>query len=479
MKIKKNPTMRTYLWRYFCTFAIVIMAILWILQIFFLNAFFNTMKLSQLEKIGNDILSEYEMKENFFNFRTEHSFNLGVFANIVSENGDILEGYSYRRFPEKKGDEPHHEDDVFRSQMNKRFVENIKNSPNGKVSYIDTDESNDARFAVFGAYFGTLDGKKMYLHLTSPVERTDTTRKVLQTQLATVSLISMLLALLLAYFIARRLSKPIEKITYSAQKLEKGDYGIAFDSDSYLEISELAQTLNRTSKELSKTEELRKDLISNISHDLRTPLTIIKSYAEMIRDISGSNEEKRNQHTGVIVDETNRLSTLVSDLLDLSKIQSGTAEMNKAPFDINDTASAIMSAFNIYEENDGYKLFSDFNATRNALGDRRRIEQVIYNLIANAINYTGEDKRVFVSTKDVGNSVRFCVKDTGKGIAKDELERVWDKYYKSAKTHTRQAVGTGIGLSIVKNILTAHEANFGVESIEGCGSEFWFELPCE
>ena len=245
-------------------------------------------------------------------------------------------------------------------------------------------------------------------------------------------MISVLLASVLAYFIARRLSKPIEKITDSAQKLAKGDYGIAFESGTYREINELAQTLNRTSEELSKTEELRKDLISNISHDLRTPLTIIKSYAEMIRDISGSNEEKRNVHTGVIIDETNRLSLLVSDLLDLSKIQSGTVAMNKAPFDIGEAAGAILSTFKIYEEKHGYKFTAELETTQNAIGDRRRIEQVIYNLIANAINYTGDDKQVFITAKDVGDKIYFSVRDTGVGIPQDEIDRVWDKYYKSA-----------------------------------------------
>lgn len=475
MKSKgKIPGMRAHLWWYFCTFAIVIMLILWVLQILFLNAFFNTMKLRELKKMGDRILAEYKLSDDFFNFRTEHSFNLGVFANIISEDGEVMEGYSYRRFDGADG-KMHREDD-FRVQMTERFIDSISKADS--VSYIEKNPNDGAQFAVYGAYLGKIDGKKMYLRLSSPVERTDTTRRVLQSQLAVVTVISVLLASVLAYFIARRLSKPIEKITDSAQKLAKGDYGIAFESGTYREINELAQTLNRTSEELSKTEELRKDLISNISHDLRTPLTIIKSYAEMIRDISGSNEEKRNVHTGVIIDETNRLSLLVSDLLDLSKIQSGTVTMNKAPFDIGEAAGAILSAFKIYEEKHGYKFTAVFETTKCAIGDRRRIEQVIYNLIANAINYTGDDKQVFITAKDSGDKIYFSVRDTGVGIPQDEIDRVWDKYYKSAKTHTRQSVGTGIGLSIVKNILTAHGAAFGVKTSHH-GSEFWFELPAE
>ena len=206
--------------------------------------------------MGDRILAEYKLSDDFFNFRTEHSFNLGVFANIISEDGEVMEGYSYRRFDGADG-KMHREDD-FRVQMTERFIDSISKADS--VSYIEKNPNDGAQFAVYGAYLGKIDGKKMYLRLSSPVERTDTTRRVLQSQLAVVTVISVLLASVLAYFIARRLSKPIEKITDSAQKLAKGDYGIAFESGTYREINELAQTLNRTSEELSKTEGTEKGL---------------------------------------------------------------------------------------------------------------------------------------------------------------------------------------------------------------------------
>lgn len=488
---KRSVSMRAHIWMYFCTFAIVIMLILWMLQIIFLNAFFKSMKLRELEKIGNEICEQYELNDdNFYEFWFEHSFNSGTFANIISESGNVSEGYPYQHPNDRsENDDGKIPGNRFKARPNavpffneknfEHFISSVKTSPSGKTSYIETSSDNRAQFAVYGSYMGTLNGEKMYLYLSSPVERTDATRKVLQTQLIIVSTISIFLASILAYFIARRLSKPIEKITESARMLAGGDYGVSFEKGSYVEINELAETLNHTSKELSKTENLRRDLISNISHDLKTPLTIIKSYAEMIRDLSGENAEKRNKHTGVIIDETNRLSLLVNDLLDLSRIQSGTMAMDIKPFDINQTVKSMMSGFDYYCENEGYNLSVKASASKKALGDERRIEQVIYNLIGNAINYTGDDKSVFITVSDAGSKVRFTVRDTGKGIPKDELELVWDKYYKSANTHRRQEVGSGIGLSIVKNILCAHNARFGVISSEGEGSEFWFELPTE
>ena len=196
----------------------------------------------------------------------------------------------------------------------------------------------------------------------------------------------------------------------------------------------------------------------------------------MIRDISGNNEEKRNKHTGVIIDEANRLSLLVNDMLDLSQIQSGTTQMKLEEFDMNLTAAEIADSLDYYREREGYKFVLNTTAVHNAVGDSRKIGQVIYNLVANAINYTGDDKTVYISVFDTENGVKFTVRDTGKGIAPDETERVWDKYYKSSGTHTRQNVGTGIGLSIVKSIMDAHHAEYGVQTKENCGSTFWFEL---
>lgn len=481
-KTKKEISLKIHLWFYFCTFAVVIMLILWILQIFFLSAFFNTMKLSELQKIGSEISNHYELnEEDFYQYWFEHSYNFGVFAHIISENGDMERNYNTTpkfRNPKENGEQRPHFDnrEVIDNTTFENFVDKITSSASGEVSYIEKNNFNRGEFAVYGAYLGELEGEKMYLYLSSPLERTDTTRKVLQTQLIIVTVLSVLLALILAYFIAKRLSKPIEKITESAHELAKGNYDVNFEHASYLEISELADTLNYTAGELSKTENLRRDLISNVSHDLRTPLTIIKSYAEMIRDLSGSNEEKRNKHTGVIIDETNRLSLLVNDMLDLSKVQSGTMKMEIKPFDMNETVKVILDRFGVYSESEGYVFNFNSSAVSNVLGDERRIEQVIYNLVGNAVNYTGDDKTVYVSVTEKDNTVRFSVRDTGKGIPKDEIDRVWDKYYKSPSTHRSRTVGTGIGLSIVKNILIAHNAKYGIISETDKGSEFWFEL---
>ena len=257
--------------------------------------------------------------------------------------------------------------------------------------------------------------------------------------------------------------------------------GIGIGGVTYQLKKKMAQinTLNMEKARLrneAEKEQMKATLLRSISHDLRTPLTIIKSYAEMIRDLSGDNPVKRQAHTQVIVDESDRLSGLVSDMLDLSKLESGTLKLNISRFDMAETVKEIINRFAVYQHRDGYVITSQCEEEAWVEADQLKISQVVYNLIGNAINYTGEDKTVHIAVHVQRGKVRFSVSDSGEGIPKEEIDRVWERYYKSSQRHKRAAVGTGIGLSIVKNILLLHHAEFGVNSKVHKGSTFWFSL---
>ena len=246
----------------------------------------------------------------------------------------------------------------------------------------------------------------------------------------------------------------------------------------YLETRELAATLNYAAGEIAKSDSLQRELIANVSHDLRTPLTMISGYAEVMRDIPGENSPENLQ---IIIDEAGRLSELVTDMLDLSKIRAGTKTPEMSFFDLTETIREVMLRYDKLISHDGYKIsfVQECEAFVNA--DRTMMLQVVYNLINNAVNYTGEDKRVTVTQqiceRDGERRVRISVADTGVGIPRDQIPLIWDRYYKIDKVHRRAAVGTRLGLSIVKGILRMHNAAYGVESCEGHGSVFWFELP--
>jgi signal transduction histidine kinase len=318
------------------------------------------------------------------------------------------------------------------------------------------------------------------LFVFSPLFPVGSTINILKIMLIYVTIIAILLALLLSLYLSTRISRPIKAITASAAKMGTGDYSVKFQHSSYSEINELSDTLTQAQTELERTDMYQKDLIANVSHDLRTPLTMIKSYAEMIRDLSGNNPEKRNKHLGVIIDETDRLNDLVNDMLNLSKMQSHKIVLERKPFDISEAAASIMASYNILQDNEGYDIqFTNMTEPCIVDGDENKLKQVMINLVNNAVKYCGEDKVILVSLMRYGRKVRFSVTDHGQGIAPEELPHVWERYYKSSTHHVRATEGSGLGLSIVKEILCLHKAEFDVESTVGRGSTFWFELPLE
>lgn len=303
---------------------------------------------------------------------------------------------------------------------------------------------------------------------------------IFRVQLIT-TVISMILAVITARIISKRLSRPITRMGDQAKEVGLGNYDIVFDGGhEYLEVDQLAETLNEAAIELRKSDALKKDLLANVSHDLRTPLTMIKSYAEMIRDLSGDDPQKRDEHLGVIIEETDRLSELVADVLVISKMQAGVTEMEMEEFDIQKAAESVLSTFMVME-NEGYSIHyipAYPGEALNIVGDEHRIKQVIANLLSNAIAYSEEDKDITLGISISIGNVRCYVKDHGPGIAKEDQEKIWHRYEKASKGGQRSVnKGTGLGLSIASEILEKHGAKYGVDSKPNEGATFWFELP--
>lgn len=284
----------------------------------------------------------------------------------------------------------------------------------------------------------------------------------------------LIIAFALAYFFSLQISRPLEKMNESAKSLAAGNYDIEFSSAGCRETRELGETLNYAADEISKSDHLQKELIANISHDLRTPLTMIAGYSEIMRDIPS---ERSAENVQVIIDESNRLTSLVNDMLDLSRIRAGTKLPDRLEFNLTETVREVMQRYAVLVAHDGYKISFEAASDACVCADRTMMLQVVYNLINNAVNYCGEDKTVLVSQSVSGGRVRVTVTDHGEGIPPEEIGNIWDRYYKVDRVHRRARIGTGLGLSIVRNILQLHGASFGVESTRGCGSSFWFELP--
>ena len=343
------------------------------------------------------------------------------------------------------------------------------------------DERENNTVLTMCTYIGSRDDPQAFIFICSYMEPVGSTMAIFQRQFLFVAIIIMMLTIFISLFFANRLTNPIIRINKHAKELPKGKFDATIDDKDFNEIRQLAATLQDASKEIAKSDDLRRELMANISHDLRTPLTMIKAYAEMIRDLSGDNPEKRAKHLKVIIDETDRLSSLVNDILDLSKLQAGVTEINRSVFDLSERLSGVISRFDILKENDGIiiELHADAGIMINA--DITKLEQVVYNLINNAVTYTGDDNTVIVRLyRKAPGLMRFEVTDHGDGIAPEYLPYIWDRYYKVSernKTHKRAKMGSGIGLSIVKNVLEQHGFAYGADSTVGQGSTFWFEAP--
>lgn len=319
------------------------------------------------------------------------------------------------------------------------------------------------------------DGERVYM-LETILTPVDATVHTLQIQLLCVSVIMVILSFGMAWFLARGISMPVIKVNQSAKELARANYDISFDAGGYREIEELSNTLNYAASELGKTERFQKELLANVSHDLRTPLTMIIACGEMMRDLPGENTTENLQ---VVIDEANRLSLLVNDLLDLSRLSSGTLTLSKKEFCLTDSIEQTVERLARLLKAQEYQIIFQYQEKVMVCADQEKLGQVVYNLIGNAVNYTGEEKCVIVRQSYSAGRVRIEVLDTGEGIPEEELPYIWERYYKVDKYHRRAVTGTGLGLSIVKNILQIHGAKFGAESQIGQGSVFWFEMDAK
>ncbi|MGN0778723.1 MAG: sensor histidine kinase [Aristaeellaceae bacterium] len=317
-------------------------------------------------------------------------------------------------------------------------------------------------------------GEMGYMLINTMITPLDATVAVLRSQLIMITGVVLLGALLMAVFISRKLSLPIIETNTAARELSTGRFQPTQHGGDYQEIAELNATLTQAAEDLHRVEKMQHELIANISHDLRTPLTMIGGYAEVMRDIPGESTPENMQ---VIIDETTRLTTLVNEIMDFSRMQADELPMVSADFDLTASVQEIVERISTLVEPKGYTIRYDAREHPTVMADEKRIGQVIYNLIGNALTYTGEDKLVIVTQQQVGERVRLSVQDTGKGIPKAELPMIWHRYYRTQETHRRAVIGSGLGLSIVQGILMRHQVPYGVESEEGKGSTFWFELP--
>lgn len=482
MKIDINKLrLKWKIFAFLLGFCALLLIILWLFQMVFLDSFYRSIKVMETKNNAKTIINNID-NENLSDLITSISQNSDVCIEVVSANGmdlysaDVLRDCVIHKMPlpdklrlisdaQTQGGELYEYIYIRPPQKpnkNGEFIGNIPPNNMGQMQSI---------VYVKSIQNGTGDALAILVDsVISPINATVTT---LRYQLYFITGIMLLLSMLLSLIIAKRVSKPIEEINKSAKVLAMGSYDTHFVGKGFLEIGELSDTLNTTATELSKVEALRRELLANISHDLRTPLSLIYSYAEMMHDFP---HEITPEQTQIVMNETQRLTTLVNDVLDISKFETRTQQLSVSEFNITKSIKSTTERIAELIKKDGYQLSFAYDEEVWGWADEVKIIQAFYNLLINAINYTGIDKTIEVRQVIVDGNVRIEVSDTGEGIAEENLPYIWDRYYKADKKHKRAVTGTGLGLSIVKKVIELHGGNYGVESQVGKGSIFWFSL---
>ena len=353
-----------------------------------------------------------------------------------------------------------------------KFIEQIKQS-NPFTLNLNSDIT-DTEMILYGVQFKN-NLANYYLVINTPLEPVDSYINFIMNQYFYVAVFVIIISLVVAFFLAKRISSPIVKMKNEANKLAEGNYDVKFESNSFSEINDLATTLDDATEKLSQINDLRKDLVANVSHDIKTPLTIIQTYAEMIQDISGDDPVKRNEHLNVILKETEYLNKLVSDMSELSELQAGTIQIKRENFDLKKCTKKVIELLDELMKQKHIKLRTKLDSCV-VYADEIKMSQVIYNFISNAIKHSEDKSEIKINIIDSEDSVRLEVIDKGDGISEEALPYIWDRYYKVDKNFNRNVNSTGLGLAIAKAILEAHKAKYGVESKVNVGSKFYFEL---
>lgn len=460
---RKPKKLKYGMWMYFLLFTVLVLGCVWGFQMLFVESYYQNMKLNEMYSYGRTLRA------------AENEYSDAYYEESVKCKEVGMNVYVVDRYGENVSSTGGYKPDVDTLALLRTIMSDYAKSSGDEVCKLkDTGRSADNYFYYVGQM--SYDNNR-YLVLISRHAMLTEVMRIIRWQFLIITGIVLIIGFFLAWYVASKLSKPISEMSVTAKRWANCDESAVFEpASNYSEITELADALNYAKEGISKSGTLQRDLLANVSHDLRTPLTMIKAYAEMIKDISGDNKQKRDKHTGVIIEEADRLTMLVNDILNLSKLQSSVDELELKEINLSELTERVIDRFSDFVENRGYKIEDNVAPDLLTVADEKKIEQVIYNLLGNSINYTGEDKTVKVYLTAENDKILLEIIDSGKGISEEKLATIWERYYRFSETNTRPVKGTGLGLSIVKAILDSHGLKFGVRSKKDCGSNFYVEF---
>lgn len=464
-------------------FGLIFICLIWLINTQFLEKYYVNQKRRIIIESSELIDRIYKGNVNDIELELEKlESSIGCYIFVFDDKG----GIKYNSF--------------FIPQNNGRLPRDLpippprsKEAPKTKYIFsINEKEEIKTKYLTLRFFLNNKDVLVYMLPLAAISQSVDITNKFL---LITGVLIT-ILAIVFAYVFSKKFTRPILEINTITQHMAKQDFSKKCKIYSADEIGELASNINYMSHQLESTikqlnekneklmedierekqiDEMRKEFISSVSHELKTPITLIQGYAEGLKSNVNEDEQSRNLYCDVIMDEASKMDKLAKDLLNLSQLESGFFKLEPQDFNICNVIDKLVEKFKPIFEQKNIAIELENEADCIIRGDVIRIEQVLVNFINNAINHIDNEKIIRLSVKSIEKQIRVSIYNTGKWIPEKSLQKIWDSFYKVDKARTRSYGGTGLGLSIVQSILKLHNSNFGVHNVDG-GVEFWFEL---
>ncbi len=466
-------SIRKKLWLGMMILICLVILMLWFFQIVFLENFYSVFEVRDIIKKANNIITDLNEYEDLSQVQNTDTLieEFDLFANQKQLSLQLIDTEQTIVYQTDGGNS------MFMHGVYRQSVNDVLAS-----AFL----GNTAKITVTHQRFGNqfeiialpvlLQKEQGALLLTVPLTAVEDTVAILKEQLIIITLFLFLISVLLSFWLSKSFTKPILDISRVAKAYSDGSFDTRTTYLGKDELGQLADRMNVMGEALQSNDLLQKELIANVSHELKTPLTLIRGYAETLRDVTGSDPIKREKQLNVIVDETNRLHIIVDDILNLSKLQAGAIVPVLKPFFLQELLQDVQGRYELYEKHRVLRFTGLNELSETIIGDRRLIEQVFYNLINNALIHAGSDAIVQVRTLSSGQFVRIEVTDNGNGIPEENLEHIFDRYYKVRSADPNPSKGSGLGLAIVKSILELHKAPYGVISKPGIGTTFWFEL---
>ncbi len=431
----------------FIAMAVLTIGVLWLIQAGVMRDSYVRGRIDSVDQAIQQVVEDRDADRDY----EALSEQLNASLVVIGKQGDVI--YRSQGLP-------------MMGMMLRAIQSMVPGQTTGEVQFVQS-MAGAGRYAVLG--HAMPDGR--YLFAVFSLADVDEAAAILRRQLWIVTVILFVSASLLAVFLSRRLSQPIQAVTAAAHELARGNLAVALPVTSRDEVGRLTTALNELSRELQKTDQLRKELIANVSHELRAPLAVIKGYAETVRDVTWPQEDKRRSQLTLIADEADRLTAVVRDILDYSRLQAGVQKIQSKDIAIKPVLEQVLTR---YEQQARLASLSfDLSADDVRIRfDEARLVQVLHNLVSNAINHGQPGTVITVSAAHQAMRCRISIRNAGATIPPEELGRIWERFHQAGS----RSLGTGLGLAIVKSILEQHRVNFGVQSENGI-TEFWFDAP--